>query len=46
MEAEQLHRGRLLDHVHLIARDMEATKRFYAAALGALGRKIEGEGDG
>ena len=46
MEAEQLHRGRLLDHVHLIARDMEATKRFYVAALGALGRKIEGEGDG
>ena len=45
MEAEQLHRGRLIDHVHLIARDLEATKRFYVAALGALGRKIEGEGD-
>ena len=46
MEAEQLHRGRLIDHVHLIARDIEATKRFYAAALGALGRRIEGEGEG
>lgn len=46
MEAEQLHRGRLIDHVHLIARDIEATKRFYVAALGALGRKIAGEGDG
>jgi catechol 2,3-dioxygenase-like lactoylglutathione lyase family enzyme len=43
--ATQLHRGRLIDHVHLIARDLEATKRFYAAALGALGRRIEGEGE-
>ena len=46
MEAQQLHRGRLIDHVHLIARDIEVTKRFYVAALGALGRKIEGEGEG
>ncbi len=43
MEAEQLHRGRLIDHVHSIARDIEATKRFHVATLGALGRKIEGE---
>ncbi len=46
MEAQQLHRGRLLDHVHLIVRDLDASSRFYAAALGALGRKIEGEGAG
>ncbi len=46
MEAQQLHRGRLIDHVHMIVRDLEATKRFYVAALGALGRKIEGEGAG
>jgi catechol 2,3-dioxygenase-like lactoylglutathione lyase family enzyme len=45
MEAQRLHRGRLIDHVHL-ARDLQATKRFYAAALGALGLKIEGEGEG
>ena len=45
MEAQQLHRGRLIDHVHLIARDLEATKRFYAAVFGVLGRKIEGEGE-
>ena len=44
MEARQLHRGRLIDHVHLIASDLAASKRFYAAALGALGRQIEGEG--
>jgi len=45
MEAKQLHRGRLIDHVHLIAHDLAASKRFYAAALGALGRRIEGEGE-
>ena len=33
----QLHLGRLVDHVHLRARDLEATKRFYKAVLGALG---------
>ena len=46
MEAQQLHRGRLIDHVHLIARDLEATKRFYAAVLHVFGRKIDGEGNG
>ncbi len=45
MEAQQLHRGRLIDHVHLIAGDLAASKRFYAAVLGALGRRIEGEGE-
>ena len=43
--ATQIHRGRLIDHVHLIARDLTATKRFYVAALGALGRAVEGEGE-
>ena len=33
----QLHRGRLVDHVQLRARDLEATKRFYKAVLAALG---------
>ena len=46
MESKQLHRGRLIDHVHLIARDLAASRRFYDAALGAVGRKVEGEGDG
>ncbi len=46
MQTHQIHRGRLIDHVHLIATDLEKTKRFYAAVLGALGRRIEGEGDG
>ncbi len=45
MEAQQLHRGRLIDHVQLIARDLAATKRFYTAVLEVLGRKIDGEGE-
>jgi len=45
METQQLHRGRLIDHVHLIAQDLAASKRFYTAVLGALGRRIEGEGE-
>ncbi len=33
----EIHRGRLIDHVHLRASDLEAAKRFYHAALAALG---------
>ncbi|MBO9689574.1 MAG: VOC family protein [Mitsuaria chitosanitabida] len=32
------HRGRLIDHIHLRAADLEASRRFYRAALQALGR--------
>jgi catechol 2,3-dioxygenase-like lactoylglutathione lyase family enzyme len=35
--AMEFHRGRTLDHVHLRVRDLEASKRFYRAALEALG---------
>jgi catechol 2,3-dioxygenase-like lactoylglutathione lyase family enzyme len=34
----QFHRGRLVDHIHLRAADLEASKRFYRAVLAALGR--------
>jgi catechol 2,3-dioxygenase-like lactoylglutathione lyase family enzyme len=33
----QLHRGRLIDHVHLRAADLDASKRFYRAVAAALG---------
>ena len=36
----ELHIGRLIDHVHLRARDLAATKRFYRAVLGALDKPI------
>lgn len=32
------HLGRLFDHVHLRVRDLEASRRFYRAALQAIGR--------
>jgi len=34
----QFHRGRLIDHVHLRTRELDVAKRFYRAALTAIGR--------
>jgi catechol 2,3-dioxygenase-like lactoylglutathione lyase family enzyme len=42
----EYHLGRLVDHVHLRVTDLDASKRFYRAALAALGRQVESEGDG
>jgi catechol 2,3-dioxygenase-like lactoylglutathione lyase family enzyme len=39
-KAMQLRFGRLFDHLHLRSADLEASHRFYAAALGALGISI------
>ena len=36
-DAPVYHTGRLIDHVHLRVRDLEASKRFYAAAVEAVG---------
>ena len=33
----EFHRGRLIDHVHLRVRDLDASKRFYRAVLSAIG---------
>src|SRR5438309_2228688 len=30
-------RGRLIDHLHLVVRDLEASRRFYRAVLSVLG---------
>lgn len=43
----QFHLGRLIDHVHLRVADLEASKRFYLAVVGALGRPdslVQGKG--
>jgi catechol 2,3-dioxygenase-like lactoylglutathione lyase family enzyme len=34
----EIHRGRLIDHVHLRAADLAASKRFYRAVLQAMGK--------
>ncbi|TAK74208.1 MAG: VOC family protein [Aquabacterium sp.] len=36
----ELHRGRLIDHVHLRTRDLAASKRFYQAAFEVLGIEL------
>jgi catechol 2,3-dioxygenase-like lactoylglutathione lyase family enzyme len=46
----QLHRGRLIDHIHLRTQDLEAMKRFYRAVLEVVGvpiveGSISGHGD-
>jgi catechol 2,3-dioxygenase-like lactoylglutathione lyase family enzyme len=46
METNELHRGRLLDHVQLVVADLAASRRFYEAVLGALGVPLGGEGPG
>jgi catechol 2,3-dioxygenase-like lactoylglutathione lyase family enzyme len=42
----QYHVGRLIDHVHLRVADLVASRRFYRAALNALGRDLTQEGEG
>ena len=37
MEMNTLHRGRLIDHIQLVVRDIEASKRFYKAVFDVLG---------
>ena len=46
METHRVVRGRLIDHIQLRVRDLDASKTFYRALLGALGREITHEGDG
>ena len=41
--AKVIELGRLIDHVHLRARDLEATKRFYKAVLHTLGIPLGSE---
>ncbi|MBN8481566.1 MAG: VOC family protein [Xanthomonadales bacterium] len=45
METSHLHRGRLIDHLQLVVRDIERSRHFYEAVLGVLGVPIGGGGD-
>jgi catechol 2,3-dioxygenase-like lactoylglutathione lyase family enzyme len=45
MQTQELHRGRLIDHLQLVVKDLAASKRFYGAVLDALGLPLGGEGD-
>jgi catechol 2,3-dioxygenase-like lactoylglutathione lyase family enzyme len=46
MEAQELHRGRLIDHIQLVVRDLSASRTFYAAIFDVLNVPMEGVGDG
>ena len=45
METMELHRGRLIDHIQLVVRDISASRRFYTALFEVLRIPIAGEGD-
>lgn len=46
METNELHRGRLIDHLQLVVADLDRSKTFYRALLDVLGIPLGGEGDG
>jgi catechol 2,3-dioxygenase-like lactoylglutathione lyase family enzyme len=43
MEAQVLHRGRLIDHLQLVVRDLEASRRFYKAIFKVLDIPVGGD---
>ncbi|OGN44432.1 MAG: glyoxalase [Caulobacterales bacterium RIFCSPHIGHO2_01_FULL_70_19] len=45
METRSMHRGRLIDHLHLVVGDLAASRRFYDAVLEALDVPLGGEGE-
>ena len=46
METQELHRGRLIDHVQIVVRDLASSRRFYGAVFEVLGIPIGGEMEG
>ena len=46
METLELHRGRLIDHIQLVVRDLKASQDFYTAVFETLGVPMGGTGDG
>ena len=46
METQQIHRGRLIDHIQLVVQDLPASQAFYSAILDTLGVPMGGTGDG
>ena len=46
METQELHRGRLIDHIQLVVRDLPASQAFYTAVLGVLKVPVGGAGEG
>lgn len=45
METQELHRGRLIDHIQLVVKDLAASQAFYTAVLEALEVPLGGTGE-
>jgi catechol 2,3-dioxygenase-like lactoylglutathione lyase family enzyme len=45
METNELHRGRLIDHIQLVVADIEASRGFYRAVFKALAIPMGGEAE-
>ena len=45
METQELHRGRLIDHIQLVVRDLPASRAFYEAVFKVLDVPMAGTGD-
>ena len=46
METQELHRGRLIDHIQLVVKDLAASMNFYSNVLSALEVPLGGSGEG
>lgn len=44
MTAQELHRGRLIDHIHLVVKDLPLSQKFYSAIFDVLNVPIGGTG--
>jgi len=42
MTTKELHRGRLIDHIHLVVKDLPSSQKFYSAILTVLNVPIGG----
>lgn len=45
METQELHRGRLIDHIQLVVKDLAASQKFYEAVFAVLEIPMAGTGD-
>ena len=45
METQELHRGRLIDHIQLVVKDLPASQAFYEAVFKVLKVPMAGTGD-
>lgn len=46
MQTQELHRGRLIDHIQLVVRNLSASQKFYTAIFEVLKIPMGGTGEG